>query len=70
MFQSSVACDLAYTNYHVVAEGFGGKGFLLQDEKDIDLVLRDAKRALAAGHSVLVNCMIGKSSFREGSISV
>lgn len=73
MFQSSVACNLSYCDYDTVARGFGGEGFKLDrsssDEK-IDEVLKEAKMLAKAGSPVLINCLIGKSDFREGSISV
>jgi len=56
----------------VVAEGYGGVGMLVDrsNESEIDDVLRAAQRDTAQGRSVLVNCLIGKTSFRDGSISV
>ena len=70
MFGTSVACDLAFTDYHTVAQGYGGKGFLVKDIKDYEKTLREAQKALAAGSPVLINALIGKTSFRDGSISV
>ena len=73
MFGSRVACDLSYCDYDVVARGFGGEGFKLDrscsDEK-IDEVMEEAKKVSRNGTPVLINCLIGKSDFREGSISV
>ena len=73
MFQSDVACNLSYCDYDLVARGFGGKGFKLDSscsEKKIDQVLEEAKKISRGGSPVLINCLIGKSNFREGSISV
>ena len=63
---------LQFTNYEVVAEGYGGKGFKLDrsNEDNMEEVLREAQRSAADGNSVLINCLIGKTNFREGSISV
>jgi len=59
-------------DYERVAEGYGGVGLRLDrsNESQIEDVLRDAQRAASDGRSVLVNCLIGKTSFRDGSISV
>ena len=75
MFNSSVACDLAYCEYEKVAEGYGGCGLKLDAEstpevKDIDRVLKEAKTIARSGKPVLINALIGKSDFRAGSISV
>lgn len=76
MFNSSVACDLAYCEYEKVAEGYGGLGFRLDAEttptaRYIRSVLEKAKEtARNRGKPVLINALIGKSDFRAGSISV
>jgi len=61
-----------YCQYHVVAEGYGGVGMLLDrsNEAQMEDVFIGAQRAASEGRSVLVNCLIGKTSFRDGSISV
>ena len=61
-----------FCEYGTVAEGYGGKGLRL-DRTNEDImadVLRDAQAQAKEGASVLVNCLIGKTAFREGSISV
>ena len=74
MFKSTVACLLEYRNYETVAEGFGGRGFLLDrgsDEADIKETLRRAQElSREEKKPVLINCLIGKTNFRDGSISV
>ena len=70
LFGDDVATKLRRTDYHVVAEGFGAKGFLLDREKDIDRVLQEAKQAAGDGHPVLINALIGTTDFRKGSISM
>ena len=64
-----VATKLRRTDYHVVAEGFGAKGFLLDRAEDIDRILQEAKQAARDGHPVLINALIGTTDFRKGSIS-
>lgn len=90
---AATACELAYTNYHLVVEGFGGKGFLLTSLAELPVMLQQAKEIAAKGIpvcdanvmmemisklllllllclQVLINCVIAKSDFREGSMSV
>uniref|UniRef100_A0A6J0TM58 2-hydroxyacyl-CoA lyase 2 n=1 Tax=Pogona vitticeps TaxID=103695 RepID=A0A6J0TM58_9SAUR len=72
MLGSNVACGLDYLDYHIVAEGLGGIGFLLsrQNEDQMDDVIRTAQSRCRSGQPVLLNALIGKTNFREGSISV
>ncbi|MFT3927909.1 MAG: thiamine pyrophosphate-binding protein [Myxococcales bacterium] len=65
-----VGTTLARTDYHKVAEGFGGKGFVVKAPGELADVLRAAKAEARAGHPVLVNLHLGKSEFRKGSISM
>ncbi|KAJ1081541.1 hypothetical protein NDU88_001721 [Pleurodeles waltl] len=72
MLGSNVACGLSYNDYHVVAEGFGGKGFLLkrEDEDSMDSIIQAAQEQSMKGKATLINVLIGKTDFRDGSISV
>lgn len=73
MLGSSIGCQLAYTDYHRVAEGFGAKGFQVKEDEDLDerRLLSEAKKDLVeGGQVVVVNSLIGKTKFRDGSISV
>ncbi|KAG7162141.1 Acetolactate synthase-like protein-like [Homarus americanus] len=71
MFGSSVACDLAYCDYHKAVEGLGARGILLGRNDSIPEKLREAQKIHDDdGLPVLVNVLIGKTKFREGSISV
>jgi acetolactate synthase-1/2/3 large subunit len=70
VFGDDVATVLGRSDYHLVAEAFGGKGFLLDKAEDIGRVFKDAKQAARDGHPVLINALIGKTDFRKGSISV
>jgi acetolactate synthase-1/2/3 large subunit len=65
-----VATSLRRTDYHLVAAGYGGKGFVLDKEEDIDRVFGEAKQAARSGQPVLINVLIGKTDFRKGSISM
>jgi acetolactate synthase-1/2/3 large subunit len=65
-----VATVLERSDYHLVAEAYGGKGFLLEQPEDIDEILSEARQAASDGFPVLINAMIGKTDFRKGSISM
>lgn len=66
----SVGTDLARTAYHIVAEGYGGKGLLLDSADAIDACLAEAQALAHAGHPVLINALLGKTDFRKGSLSI
>ncbi len=66
----AVGTVLRPTDYHKVAEGFGGKGFLIKTQAEILPTLRAARQAARQGTPVLINVLIGKTEFREGSISM
>ena len=74
MFGTAVACNLEYCNYDVVANGFGGVGYKLDgksSDKDIVKTLEKAQQVSRSDKKpVLVNCLIGRTDFRDGSISV
>jgi thiamine pyrophosphate-dependent acetolactate synthase large subunit-like protein len=70
IFGDDVATFLRRTDYHLVAEGYGGKGLVLDSEEDIDRIFGEARQAAQAGHPVLINALIGKTDFRKGSISM
>ncbi len=65
-----VGTVLRRTDYHTVAEGFGGAGLLLDDAARIGEVLGKAKELAKAGKPVLVNVHLSASEFRKGSISM
>jgi acetolactate synthase-1/2/3 large subunit len=70
IFGDDVATVLAHSDYHRVAEGFGGAGFPLDDPELAGEVLQEARQAAAAGRPALVNAILGRSDFRKGSISM
>ncbi len=53
-----------------MAEGYGGAGLRITCAEEIDPVLERAKATAREGVPVLVNAMIGETSFRKGSISM
>lgn len=73
MFGTGVGCALKYTQYEKVAEGFGGIGFCVgrnDSEEDIKAKLEKAQEVSREGKPVLINCFIGQTNFRDGSISM
>ena len=55
-----------------MADGYGGKGYLVrrEDEDRLSDIIRQAQRDAQEGKATLLNVLIGKTNFREGSISV
>lgn len=70
MLGDDVGTVLSRAEYHRVAEGFGGAGFLLKNQDETNGVLTNAKLAAKAGQPVLVNVWLDKTEFRKGSISM
>ncbi|MCZ6506866.1 MAG: thiamine pyrophosphate-binding protein, partial [Acidobacteria bacterium] len=58
------------TDYHSVAEGYGGRGLLLDRPDMIGATLEAARAAHRVGKPVLINALLAKSDFRQGSISM
>ncbi|KAG8199893.1 hypothetical protein JTE90_015882 [Oedothorax gibbosus] len=62
MFQSDVACNLSFTDYHKVVEAFGGKGFLLSGDDKNDLKSKLSftkdKGTFVSGKLLLANILI------------
>jgi acetolactate synthase-like protein len=67
---SSLGCDLRRTDYHKVAEGYGGVGLVLRDPARIDGVLAEAKAIARHGKPVCINVHLRKTDFRRGSVSI
>ncbi|HZF07844.1 MAG TPA: thiamine pyrophosphate-binding protein [Thermoanaerobaculia bacterium] len=65
-----VATVLARTDYHKVAEGYGGRGLKIERPEEVRPVLDEALRLVRSGVPVLVNALLGKTEFRKGSISL
>lgn len=62
--------ELRRSDYHVVAQGYGAEGLLLDDPAAIDETLARAQALAKSGKAVLINAMIGRTEFRKGSISI
>jgi len=70
VLEDDVGTVLARTDYHKVAEGYGGRGLLLERGEDAGPVLQEAVRIARGGTAVLVNAHLDKTEFRKGSISM
>ncbi|HYU15907.1 MAG TPA: thiamine pyrophosphate-dependent enzyme, partial [Candidatus Acidoferrum sp.] len=70
MLGDEVGTVLRRSDYHLVAEGYGGVGLLLDDPARTDEVLDRAKSLAASGKPVCINVHIARSEFRKGSISM
>jgi len=68
--KDDVGTVLSYNDYHTVAEGYGGKGLYVNNQKNIEETLNNAKKIAKSGSPVLINALIGKTDFRKGSISM
>jgi acetolactate synthase-like protein len=67
---TTLGCDLRRTDYHRVAEGYGGVGLALTDPARVDATLAEAKAIARTGRPVCINVHLRKSEFRKGSISM
>ncbi|PKL37411.1 MAG: acetolactate synthase [Spirochaetae bacterium HGW-Spirochaetae-1] len=65
-----VATSLRHSDYHLVAEGFGAKGYLLDRKEKIDSVFSSARKMAHRGTPVLINAITGTTDFRKGSVSM
>jgi acetolactate synthase-like protein len=67
---TTLGCDLRRTDYHKVAEGYGGVGLVLSEGSRVDSVLAEAKAIARTGKPVCVNVHLRNTDFRKGSISM
>ncbi len=70
MLDDDVGTVLARSDYHRVAEGFGATGLVVKNNTDVPAVLQRAKEIARGGRPVLVNAWLGRTDFREGSLSM
>jgi len=67
---TTLGTDLRRTDYHKVAEGYGGVGLVLTDPTRVDATLAEAKAIARSGRPVCINIHLRKTDFRKGSISI
>jgi acetolactate synthase-1/2/3 large subunit len=70
LLKDDVGTVLRSTDYHAVAEGYGGKGLVVENPSEVAAALAAAKEAAATGAPVLINARIGTTEFRKGSMSI
>ncbi len=70
LLDDDVGVMLARSDYHRVVAGFGASGLVIHNDAEIKDVLTQACDIARDGHPVLVNALLGRSDFREGSISI
>uniref|UniRef100_A0A915DNG1 IlvB-like protein n=1 Tax=Ditylenchus dipsaci TaxID=166011 RepID=A0A915DNG1_9BILA len=72
LFKSAISCDLAFNSYEKIGEALDTDGILLtnEDEAEIENTLKKAIDGSRTGRSAVINAQIGKTDFREGSLSV
>jgi thiamine pyrophosphate-dependent acetolactate synthase large subunit-like protein len=69
ILDDDVGTVLRRTDYQTVAEGYGGRGFLMTSDDQVGEIL-DQARAAAQDGPVVVNAWLARSDFREGSLSM
>ena len=70
MLGSNIGTELNFTAYEKVAQGYGGKGYYVDNHESLYETLEQAKENAKLGYPVCVNVKLSKSDFRKGSISV
>lgn len=73
MLGSPIGCELTYTDYNRVAEGFGAIGYKISEDAEIsdkEILKTTRSDLIDKNNTVVVNALIGKTKFRDGSISV
>ena len=68
-----MACNLARNDYHKICDALGGAGISIDgNTPDLGRVFQEARQIASGpnGRPVLINAMMGRSDFREGSMSV
>ena len=67
---TALGTELVRTNYHIAAEGLGGKGLCVDEPSQVAPAIEQAQALAADGNAVLLNVMIGSTDFRKGSLSM
>lgn len=67
ILKDDVACNLGYSDYHKIGESFDCQGYLLKNNKDLEKLPNILNNI---NQPMIINCLISKTDFRKGSISV
>jgi acetolactate synthase-1/2/3 large subunit len=70
VLNDDVGTTLRRSDYHRVAEGYGGRGLVLDNPAKIEETLGEAKAIAKSGRPVCINVHIDRTDFRKGSISM
>jgi acetolactate synthase-1/2/3 large subunit len=70
LLEDDRAVMLGRTDYHRVVAGFGAGGLLVERDGEAADILAQARDVADGGHAVLINALLDRSDFREGSISI
>jgi thiamine pyrophosphate-dependent acetolactate synthase large subunit-like protein len=68
--QSDCAVMLEHSNYEEIGKAFGGEGEKVYDINTFETAVESAKIASRSGKPYIINAVIGRTSFRKGSISI
>lgn len=67
ILKDDVACNLEYSDYQKIGESFNCKGYLLKNDSDLDKLPNILNNI---NQPTIINCLISKTDFRKGSLSV
>ena len=67
ILKDDVACNLEFSNYQKIGESFDCSGYLLKTNKDLKKLPNILNNI---NQPTVINCLISKTDFRKGSISV
>jgi len=67
ILKDDVACNLEYSDYQKIGESFDCQGYLLKNDSDLDKLPNILNNI---NQPTIINCLISKTDFRKGSISV
>lgn len=70
ILHDDTAAMLAFSDYDIVARGFGGDGVRIDRIEELIPAIAKARDVTAEGRPFLINAIIGKSDFRKGSLAM
>jgi acetolactate synthase-1/2/3 large subunit len=70
ILQDPISTNLEQTQYHNAVIALGGVGLIIENEDEIEPVLKKARKYAESGNPVAVNVIIGETDFRKGSMSI
>ena len=67
ILKDDVACNLEYSDYQKIGESFNCQGHIIRNNSDLEKL---PKLLNNINQPTIINCLISKTDFRKGSISV